>query len=269
MGSIERSADSRVGRARLAVLARDIARAGIAGAMAGVLVAGIGGRVVMRFAAIAIPGSEGMFTENGNRIGDITIEGSLALLFFGGLLFGGFAAIIWVVVSPWIPGRGIRRALLAMPITLAIGGTALIQGGNTDFLVLEHSPVVVAMLAGLVAIVGLGIALLDDWLEGRLPAAGTERAGVAFAYAALIAGGLLLLPIAMSIFFDARSGVPAVGLALVVTGFATLAWWVLRYRGETRPPPRLLVVGSAALVTAVVLGAAALIPEVAEALGVA
>lgn len=266
MESIERSLASGAGTARLAVLARDLVRAGTAGAIAGVLVAGIGGRLVMRFAALAIPASHGALTDNGNRIGAITLDGSLALIVVG-LLFGGFGAILWVVVSPWLPGHGIRRALVAMPVTVAIGGNTLIQGENPDFRVLEHSPLVVAMLVGLVAVFGLVLALLDDRLDDRLPAAGTGSSGLSIAYAVLIAGGVLLLPLAIGAFFDARSGAPALGLALVANGFATSAWWVLRYGGATRPGRHLMIAGRAALLSAVVLGSAALEPEVAAALG--
>lgn len=258
--------DAGAAPARFAVLARDLVRAGIAGVVAGVVIAGIGGRLVMRLATIAVPPATGQLTENGNRVGDITLGGSLGLIVFVGLLFGAFGAIFWAVVSPWIPGRGLRRGLLAMPVAVALGGIGLIQGDNRDFRVLEHSPVVVAMLVGLVAAIGLVLALLDEWLDGRLPPPGTEKRGLAFAYAILIAGGLLLLPLVLGAFFGGRSGV-AVGLALVATGLATVAWWVLRFRGLARPPGRLVMVGRASLLAAVVLGTAALLPEIAEALG--
>ena len=40
---------------RISVLLRDLARGGMAGAIGGVLIAGVGGRVVMRLAALAVP----------------------------------------------------------------------------------------------------------------------------------------------------------------------------------------------------------------------
>lgn len=51
---------------------RDIARGGIAGAIVGITVGGLGGRAVMRIAAILHPDAVGALTENGNRIGYIT-----------------------------------------------------------------------------------------------------------------------------------------------------------------------------------------------------
>ena len=62
---------------------RDIARGGISGAIVGVVVGGLGGRLMMRLAAILHPDAVGALTENGNRIGDITMGGTLFLVLFG------------------------------------------------------------------------------------------------------------------------------------------------------------------------------------------
>jgi hypothetical protein len=246
------------------LLVRDLARTGTAGAIAGVLIAGIGGRLVMRLAALAIPEAAGAFTSNDFRIGDITLGGSLGLIVVVGLLFGAFGAVLWVVVSPWIPGMGLPRAILAMPVAVALGGLTLVEGDNRDFFILQHSPGIVAMLIVLVALFGLALALLDDWLDRRLPAAGTESDARRFAYALLIGGGLLILPLVVGGFFDGQKF--PIGLALVATGLATVAWWVQRARGLVRPTRWLLVTGRAALLAAVVLGTAVLVPEVKEAL---
>ena len=62
---------------------RDIARGGISGVAAGIVVSGLGGRLVMRIAALLHPDAVGALTENGNRIGDITVGGTLSLVLFG------------------------------------------------------------------------------------------------------------------------------------------------------------------------------------------
>jgi hypothetical protein len=56
---------------------RDIARGGIAGALVGIVVGGLGARLAMRLAAILHPDAVGALTENGNRIGDVTMGGTL------------------------------------------------------------------------------------------------------------------------------------------------------------------------------------------------
>jgi hypothetical protein len=118
---------------------RDIARGGLSGALAGIAVGGLGGRLVMRVVALLHPDAFGALTENGNRIGDITLGGTLALVLFG-LIACAMAGAVWVIVSPWIPGRAFVRALLAAGIAVAIGTPVLIIGGNPDFVILAHDP---------------------------------------------------------------------------------------------------------------------------------
>jgi hypothetical protein len=243
-------------------ITRDIARGGIAGAVAGTIVGGLGGRIVMRLAALIEPGAVNRITENGDRIGDITLSGSVALILFGGLSLGLFGGTVWVVVSPWIPSTGLRRALIAMPVAVVLTGLLLIDGDNRDFGVLAHDGFIVAMLIGLLAVAGLSIALLDSWLDRRLPrAVGSMRVGGLY-LAISIAGGLLILPIVVSLY----QATPWLELALVAVGVATLAWWAQRASSRPEPTASLQVLGRAALLVAVVVGALYLVPEVVEAL---
>lgn len=244
---------------------RDIARGGIAGLLVGLFVVGVGGRIVMRLAALLVPGAAGAFTENGFPIGDITLSGSLGLV-LAGLFLGPFAGVVWVVVSPWIPGRGLARAILTMPISVALGTLALIREDNADFRILDHDPAVVAALLALVAIVGLSIALVDDWLDRRLPRAAPAPSRATSAYAILtLVGAILIFPAVLLGYFEPE--LRPVGLALVVAGFATLAGWVLRHRGQAHHPKRLTIIGRTALVAAIGLGFVATLREVSGALG--
>ena len=250
---------------------RDIARVGFAGAIVGILVAGIGGRLVMRLAAILQPDSAGALTEFGSRIGEITLSGSLGLLLTR--LVGGLGAgTVWVVVSPWIPAVGLRRAILTMPVAIALGGSFVIEGDNRDLLILQHDPVVITaliVLVALVALVGLSLSLVDDWLDRRLPNATSGRTGATWLYAIVaLLGAVLIFPIMVaSYLFTDHQATVRIGLALLVVGLSTLTWWVLRVRGRTRPPRTLRRVGRTAPLVAVVLGFVATIPEVSRALG--
>ena len=158
---------------------RDISRGGLTGAIVGLVAMGIGGRLVMRLAALLVPEATGAFTENGNRIGTITQDGT-AFLILGGLIVGLLAGTIWVVISPWIPGRGLGRAVLTMPIAVAIGAAGLVDGSNPDFFILRHDPRVVASLIGLVAFTGFLFAVVDDGWTGicRTRGAGCARSGL-------------------------------------------------------------------------------------------
>ncbi len=249
---------------------RMISRGGLTGLIVGFLACGIGVRLVMRLAALLVPEANGQFTENGNVIGLITADGTTFLI-VGGTLVGLLAATIWVVVSPWVPGSGLRRAILTVPIAIALGTAGLVDGHNPDFDVLHHDPVVIASLIGLVAIIGFLFAIVDSWLERVLPRPIRSRppAFSAGAYALLsVIGAVLIAPMVALAYFTSKDG-PTVlmGMALAVVAAATITTWARRIRGEPPTTPRVVRTGRLGLAAAVVLGYATIIPEIAEALG--
>ena len=156
-------------------LLRDIAVGSLAGLIAGLVIGGVGGRVVMRLAALLAPEAVGRFTENGFRIGTITLQGSLGLILFGGLAGGAFVAAVWVVARPWLPRTLGWRVLASVPLGLAMTGFGLISAGNADFRILGFDPAVVAVLVGLIAVGGPFLALVDAALERWLPRPGPGR----------------------------------------------------------------------------------------------
>jgi hypothetical protein len=230
----------------------------------GVLVGGIGGRLVMRLAALAVPDAAGQLTANGNRIGDITAAGTVGLVVFVGLFAGIMIAVVWVTVAPWIPGTGVRRALVAMPVAIALGSSNLIDGHNPDFFVLDHDPFVVITLIVTIGLAGLGVALVDGWLDRRLPRPASRSPATA-TYASLTAVGLIAgLPLVLSLFL--APGTVAQGLALVVVGAATLAWWYQHARGADEPKRWTAWLGRGALLVAVVAGSVRLAEDLRLAL---
>jgi hypothetical protein len=256
-------------RSRTGEVLRDIARGGISGVVAGIAVGGIGGRLVMRIAALRHPEAVGALTENGNRMGDITLGGTLALILFG-MISCAMAGAVWVIISPWLPGRAGVRASLAAGLAIAIGTPVLIIGRNPDFVILDHDPAVVAMLVALVGMIGLSIALLDRWLDRRLPHAVRGQKGPAAFYAIVtLLGAVLVLPFVLLVFLTSdeyqlplRAGVP-----LVVVGLCTAAWWGLRIRGPVRARRSLVIAARGAIVVAVILGVLTTLPHVSLALG--
>ena len=255
---------------RAAEIVRDIARGGIAGIIVGLLVGGLGGRLVMRVATILHEDKVGILTENGEVIGHITLNGTLALMTFGGLGMGLLAGAIWVIGSPWIPGRGVARALVTAVAAIGLGTPPLIQRSNPDFIVLDRDPIVVALLVALVGLVGFSLAVVDQALDARLPRA-TGRSGIAIpAYLVVTLIGLvLILPLTVAILIDQSEYDAPIraGWALAVTGACTLAWWLLRVRGRSAPPKALWVAGSVSLLVAVVLGFVTGLPHILAAAG--
>jgi hypothetical protein len=252
--------------ARVAGILRDVARGGLAGLIATTIVGGVGGRLVMRVAALLNPEATGLRTENGEVVGAITANGTLALIVFGGLLGGLAVGVVWVVVSPWLPGHGLRRWLLATPIAVALGGSFLVRSSNPDFAILEPDSLLITLLLGLVAVIGFAVAWLDERLERALPhaAGGASRALATYVVVALL--GLLTIGLTIDAFFSSAGSPnpPArVGWALVATGFVTAAAWAVRVRSDApAPPPIARMAGRLGVGVAVILGVAQLVPTV-------
>lgn len=249
---------------------RDIARGGIAGIIVGIVVAGLGGRLLMRLATILHENTVGATTEAGEVIGEITLNGTLALITFGGLGMGLVAGTIWVIVGPWVPGRGVARALVTAGAAIALGTPLLVQRTNIDFAILDHDPVVVALLIGLVGLVGFSIALVDDALDARLPHPHRWRRVSAAAYLLICVLGLVLIvPVVVSILLGQPEyeALVRAGWALAAVGACTLAWWVARLQGRSVPPRALRLAATVSLVIAVALGVVTSLPHILGAVG--
>ncbi len=252
-------------RGALGVL-RDITRGGLAGLIVGVVLAGVGGRAVMRLAALLVPSATGAFTENGNRIGDITLGGSLGIIIAVGLLFGAVAGSLWVIIRPWLPDHAWWRALATIPIAVALGTRGLIEARNRDFAILDHDPLVVASLVALVAGFGPALVLVDAWLDRRLPhpEPGESRVVNGFLAVTILGTGLTVL---LVVPFYLAAPMTLVGVALTVVGLATLATWAFRGQERGATPRWIGLVARGALVATVVAGLAVVVPEVQGALG--
>jgi hypothetical protein len=259
---IERTAPS-VDAARNAIL-REIARGGLAGLVVGIVLGGIGGRLVMRLAAVLVPSSAGSFTENGNVIGTITVGGSVALIVFLGLLAGVFAGSLWVIIRPWLPSGMVARALVTMPFAVAIGSQTLVDDRNRDFAILDRDPLVVASLIALVALFGPALAVVDGWLERRLPIQVSGRGETGYALVTALGVLLTLFLVAPTLLGAPLFGA---GIAVAVIGLATLTRWGLATVARSEPP-WLPWVARGAFVVATVAGLAATTREVIGILGV-
>jgi MFS family permease len=244
---------------------RDITRGGLAGLIVGIVLAGLGGRLVMRLAAMLVPAAAGSLTENGNVIGTITVGGSVALIVFVGLLFGAVVGSLWVVISPWLPDAPALRAVVSIPIAVALGTRGLVDDHNPDFNILGRDPVVIGSLVVLVALFGPALVLVDRWLDRHLPHPGPGDAKILTGYTLVTAlGTLLTMLVVVPLYLG--SDLLLAGLSLLVVGIATLAsWW---FRIECRPAlPLLPPVARAALVVATISGLVVATSEVVGALG--
>ncbi len=153
-------------------LARHVALLGLATVVSGILIGGVGGRIVMRVSALAAgPEMVGRVTENGNRIGEFTIGGTLILIVFVGALGGVLASVVVVGSEPWLQWMGPARGLGFAVAVLAVYG----QFDSIDFLILEPKTLNVAMFLALFVVFGLTITALFWLFDRKLPKAGEHQ----------------------------------------------------------------------------------------------
>ena len=248
----------------LAEIVRDIARGGLAGLIVGFAVLGIGARLVMRFHALIVPAAAGLTTENGNRIGDITLGGTVGLLIIAGLFGAIVLGVTWVVVSPWLPGGTVGRGIAAVPVAIGLGAHQLITLGNQDFIVLRHDPLVVATLLGLIGVLPVALSIVDAWLDRRLPH-GDVGSPAGVAYLGLTAFGASLGALVVVQAFGEDRTRP-LGLVLLALGAVTFAWWVQRIAGRPGPGRELVLAARTIIVAGTVVGAIAVWPAIRNAL---
>ena len=89
-------------------LVRAAAIVATSGIVARVIVGGIGGRLVTRFAAIAAgAGARGAITESGNVVRQITLDGTLdgtiELFMFAGIAPGVLGPGVLLLLRAWLP----------------------------------------------------------------------------------------------------------------------------------------------------------------------
>ena len=121
-------------RVRIHAAVMTVGAAIAAGAVSGVLVLGIVGRLVMRILAATSSDAQGLLTEAGEAIGEITSGGTIGFLIFVGLGGGVISAFGYLVIRPWLPARagqaGLLFAVLAIG-TLGVGDA--FSPDNVDF----------------------------------------------------------------------------------------------------------------------------------------
>jgi len=236
---------------RLRPLIRHFGIASIAGLVSGFLVAGILGRVAMRVSgAMARPELAGATTENGNRVGEITLLGTLAIAIFIGVFAGLAGGIFYAAAEPWLRSRPWKGAIFGAGLLVALGFT-FIDPHNFDFQRFGSAPLNVTMFAGIFVAFGVVLAFLYDRMRRIVEGSSGARrigleavawlgapAGVAFApRGAFSIGGLDLSAIPSLLPFAAAAIVPPLvlwrglprtvgyagfGVALLVGGMRTL-----------------------------------------------
>jgi hypothetical protein len=182
--------------------ARALAGCLVAGLLVGVVVGGLGSRGAMRVTGALDPEVHGVFTDNGNVVGEITLGGTLALVLFVGVFFGIVAGLLVFLVRRWLPASEPWRGLaLGVALLALLGRQAVFDPENVDFRILPPVGLSVALFGALFVVAGVVLAPLADRLGPGVPAA-FRRPVVTVAGGVLLAGavafGLVRLGLALA-----------------------------------------------------------------------
>ena len=158
----------------------------LGGIPAGVLVGGIGSRLIMRILAMVNEEQAGVMTENGNVAGEITVGGTLGLIIFVGLVSGVIGGFGYVLIRRWLPsGRFLRG--IAFGLVLLCFSARLFDPDNVDFELFGPRQLAVGLFALLFPLVGVGISLFIERYDRYLPPLFTRTSITVLGYL-LIAG---------------------------------------------------------------------------------
>ena len=244
------TADGRVVGDTIAAGLRRIAIAAAASGFAGLLVGGLGSRLVMRIAALAAPEARGLLTENGNVVGEITLAGTIALVVFGGIGSAIVGAGAFVVFDPWLPRRTMSRGLVLGGFLLAFAGPLVIDAANADFVLLGDHVLNVTLFSSLFLAFGLVASGAAAFLDRRIPPAGS------FSLRQWMLSTVVGLPVVPGIIGFALSVAPGLGLTLVGARAAVAAGRALDRRGRARIARGLFVTATAAVASVLALSGA-------------
>ena len=223
----------------------------VIGSATGILVTGAGGRLAMRLLAITSPDATGRLTEAQAIVGDITLEGTVALLIFGALPAAFLSAALYLLAAPWLPPGRLAGPTFGAILLITVGPFLdPLRRENIDFDRVGPGWLSVLLFAALAVLQGTTLAAVAGRLSRSLPLMSRRN---------WPATGALLLPAVVLIPIGA---VVAIG-ALVTTAFPRLLPWFLALRASRAG----VIVGRVLLAVAVLAALPAFIVAVVSILG--
>lgn len=180
----------------------------VGGIIAGVLVAGLGGRLMMRIlAATSGDSSQGLVTEAHEIVGEITMAGSIGFVVFNGIFFGMIGGIGYPLVRRWLPSPSWLGGFFYGIALLGLAPLDALNPDNTDFSILRPSWLAVLLVCCLFPLYGMTVASVAERLDRSWPGIGTRPRGILACSPLLLA--LIVPPIGLGIMI-------AVGLVVVL-----------------------------------------------------
>jgi hypothetical protein len=160
---------------------RTLAVATTAGVFAGVLVPGLGGRLVMRIlGATSGDVAQGRLTEADEVVGEITAGGTIGILIFVGLLGGILTGLAFVFVRRWLPTTAGPAGVVAAILLLGtIGVGDAMSPDNVDFAILRPTWLAVTLIVVIALLFGVTFTALAARLDAGMPTLGRRPSSIA------------------------------------------------------------------------------------------
>ena len=160
---------------------------------AGILVIGVGGRLMMRvLAATSSDGVQGAITDMDAVIGEVTVGGTLGFIAFVGTGAGVIGWMLRLAFRRWLPRRSMSAGIFgaALGAGLLARGSSLLEPSSDDFDLLSPDWLSVGLILGLILTFGLLLSVLADRLTDAWP---IPKAGAEWLWVAPL-GALIVVP---------------------------------------------------------------------------
>jgi len=145
-------------------LSAPLRHAGLAGAIAGLVAAGIGSRLAMRLIAVVDGDSEGVGTDASATVGDVSLGGTFGLLVIGAVL-GIAGGLVYLGLRRWLFVPRAWRGVTYGALTLLTIGNVLFDTANSDFQIFEPILLVIGLFAMLFLVNGVLVVALVERLH--------------------------------------------------------------------------------------------------------
>ena len=158
-----------------------------AGVIAGVLVAGLGGRLLMRvLGATSGNPAQGLLTEADEVVGEITVGGTIEIIVFVGLLGGLLAAVVYLVVRRWLPATaGPAGIVMGILLLGTIGVGDAMSPDNVDFAILRPTWLAITLIVSVALLFGVTFTAIAARLDSGMPMLSSRPSSIA-AHASLV-----------------------------------------------------------------------------------
>lgn len=161
---------------------RSVLVAIVSGVGAGVFVAGAGGRLAMRLlAATSSDAVQGRTTEADATVGSITVGGSLFLMFFAAIFFGGLSGVLYMALRRWLPTGRLGGLCLGLILLITLAPMIdPIRRDNIDFDLVGPGWLALTVFAALTILQGFTVVAIAGRYSQNVPLIGKSWRNIAW-----------------------------------------------------------------------------------------